>query len=205
MVPKLIDVCYKIGNYDNLHYHLETIAKTSNVDVKFVYSLFYERNPSYPTVKSIKEMIEDNRAHLKKGDITIDDVDTVLQNKEEIIKGLNNRISSYDIMVKNQNSLLYQYEQTITNMKMELQRKNFQLAAYNKDVVFRPTSPSSFDFSFPALPSRSPSSPPGLSPVSPTMTTGNPVMDCFKPIEKLEHSMLDIFKRDIWKDTKSSS
>ncbi len=188
---KLIDTCYKMGNYDFLNYFLENIAKTVGADIKFAYSIFNERNPSYPNVPSIKEIIESSRFNLVKGDITIDDFGNVLKSKDDTIKDITAKLTTYEKVINNLNSTVFQYEKNIIQLRSEINKKNLQLAAYNTNVYFQPnliiSSPSSIEKDdFPPLVSQN---------SSPTKFTGS----CFKPETKLKGSLLDIFKNDIWK------
>lgn len=189
---KLIDTCYKISSYDSLNYFIENIAKANGVDIKFIHSVFKERNPAYPDVPSIKEIIETSRSKLVKEDIDINDFENFMKSKDDIIKDTTVKLKAYETVISNLNSTIYQYEQYILQMKGEITKKNLQLAAYNTNVYFQPSI----------------SPPPGLGkeffpPLSPTKSnlpefTGS----CFKPETKLKENLLNIFKKDIWNDTK---
>jgi hypothetical protein len=133
----IMDVCYKLGNYEYLYPFLEQASKVYNSDVKLMYKIFNERNPLYPDVPSIKEMVEINRSQMKKI-ITKGDIDIIMKSKDDIISSMTNVIKSYEESLPKLMSANLEYQVCIENLKTEIQKKKLQISALNKDNFFSP-------------------------------------------------------------------
>ena len=135
---KILDVCYKLNNYEYLEPYLEQIGRNLNADISLIHKIFYERNPSFPSVLSIKEMIELNRVHMSKV-ITKEDIDVISNSKNEIITSMTLIIKNYEEVIPKLIDSSNQYEKVILELKGELHKKKLQISALDANVYYCPS------------------------------------------------------------------
>lgn len=142
----IISLCYKLGNYEYLHPYIEQIAKDLSYDVNAMFKIFYERNPLYPDVMSVKEMIEFMHSKIRKV-ITKEEIDLVMKSKDDIISSMTLIIKEHERSIEKLVSAKNDYEKCIEELQSELQKKKLQILALNKDTYFCPSLKSSLEVS----------------------------------------------------------